>query len=65
MTVSSPVTNNLTLIYYRMEPNSDGSTVILQGGDSSDYSKFSLKNDPGTTWTNQYTINSSGCAIPN
>jgi len=65
VTVSSPVTNNLTLIYYRMEPNSDGSSVILQGGDSSDYSKFSLKNNPGTTWTNQYTINSSGYAIPN
>lgn len=65
VTVSSPVTNNLTLIYYRMEPNSDGSTVILQGGNSSDYSKFSLKSEPGTTWTNQYTINSSGNAIPN
>ena len=62
LNVSSPVTNSFTIMRWN-EPNEDGSTVILQGGDSSDYSKFTLKNDPSNTWTNQYTINSSGNAI--
>ena len=62
LNVYSPVTKSFTIMRWN-EPNEDGSSVILKGGESSDYSYFTLKNDPATTWTNQYTINSSGYAI--
>ena len=66
ITVSSPVTNSFTLIKWSSPDPSGYSTppVILTGGNTSDYSKFSLTYNPAQQWTGTWVVGSDGTAQP-
>ena len=66
ITVSSPVSNSFTLIKWSSPDPSGYSTppVILTGGNTSDYSKFSLTYNPTQPWTGTWVVGSDGTAQP-